>query len=270
MAATRRTAQASPKQASRKKAAEKPPAAGSDAPANSSANGAANGNGNGGAAGTIRRRNVEKILKAAESVFAKKGFAGASTAEIARKAGVPKANLHYYFRTKQDLYASVLDAILEVWLDALSEELTPEAEPATALGNYIARKMAASRDAPEPSRLWAIEVIGGARHVQPFLRQRLRRLVKEKSAVIEGWIAAGKLKPVDPAHLLFMIWATTQTYADFAAQIGAVLDRKTLDDSVFSAATKTVTDIVLNGTGALPARSTPARAAPRAKAARKG
>lgn len=256
MAATRRTAQASPKQASRKKAAEKPPAAGSaDAPANGAANG------NGGAAGTIRRRNVEKILKAAESVFAKKGFAGASTAEIARKAGVPKANLHYYFRTKQDLYASVLDAILDVWLDALSEELTPEAEPATALGNYIARKMAASRDAPEPSRLWAIEVIGGARHVQPFLRQRLRRLVKEKSAVIEGWIAAGKLKPVDPAHLLFMIWATTQTYADFAAQIGAVLDRKTLDDSVFSAATKTVTDIVLNGTGALPART---------KASRKG
>src|SRR3546814_4325739 len=109
MAATRKTAQATLEPASRKKATDKPlagkPAAGSaDAPAN-------------GAAGTIRRRNVEKILKAAESVFAKKGFAGASTAEIARKAGVPKANLHYYFRTKQDLYASVLDALLEVWTD---------------------------------------------------------------------------------------------------------------------------------------------------------
>src|SRR3546814_1375197 len=79
MAATRKTAQATLEPASRKKATDKPlagkPAAGSaDAPAN-------------GAAGTIRRRNVEKILKAAESVFAKKGFAGASTAEIARKAG---------------------------------------------------------------------------------------------------------------------------------------------------------------------------------------
>ena len=256
MAARRKTAQASREPASRKKTAEKPPAAGSDAPAAPAANG-----GNGSAAGAIRRRNVGKILKAAESVFAKKGFAGASTAEIARKAGVPKANLHYYFRTKQDLYASVLDAILDVWLDALTEEITAEADPATAFGNYIARKMAASRDAPEPSRLWAIEVIGGGRHVQPFLRNRLRRLVKEKSAVIEGWIAAGKLKPVDPAHLLFMLWATTQTYADFAAQIAAVLDRKSLDDGVFAAATKTVTDIVLNGTGALPA--------PRAKPPRK-
>lgn len=202
-----------------------------------------------GQTGTIRRRNVDKILNAAESVFAKKGFAGASTAEIAKKAGVPKANLHYYFRTKQDLYASVLDAILEVWLDAL-QEIQPDADPATALGNYITRKMAASQHSPEPSRLWAIEVIGGGRHVQPFLRNRLRRLVKEKSAVIEGWIAEGKIKPVDPAHLLFMIWAMTQTYADFAAQIAAVLDRKNLDDRVFAAGSETIRSLILNGLGA--------------------
>ncbi|WP_300302445.1 TetR/AcrR family transcriptional regulator [Ferrovibrio sp.] len=210
---------------------------------------ASDGNANG-PAGAIRRRNVEKILKAAESVFAKKGFAGASTAEIARKAGVPKANLHYYFRTKQELYASVLDAILEVWLDALDQEIQPEADPATALSNYIARKMAASQRSPEPSRLWAIEVIGGGRHVQPFLRNRLRRLVKEKTTVIEGWIAAGKLKPVNPTHLLFMIWAMTQTYADFAAQIAAVLDKKSLDDAVFATGSETIRSLILNGLGA--------------------
>ncbi|MFN4163178.1 MAG: TetR/AcrR family transcriptional regulator [Ferrovibrio sp.] len=210
------------------------------------ANGSTHGNGQ---TGAIRRRNVDKILKAAESVFAKKGFAGASTSEIAKKAGVPKANLHYYFRTKQDLYASVLDAILEVWLDAL-QEIQPDADPATALGNYITRKMAASQHSPEPSRLWAIEVIGGGRHVQPFLRNRLRRLVKEKSAVIEGWIAEGKIKPVDPAHLLFMIWAMTQTYADFAAQIAAVLDKKNLDDRVFAAGSETIRSLILNGLGA--------------------
>lgn len=223
---------------------------------------AGNGETNG-QAGAIRKRNVEKILKAAESVFAKKGFAGASTAEIARKAGVPKANLHYYFRTKQDLYASVLDAILDVWLDALDEEITAEAEPATAFSNYIARKMQASQQSPEPSRLWAIEVIGGARHVQPFLRNRLRRLVKEKSAVIEGWVAAGKLRSVDPTHLLFLLWAMTQTYADFAAQMAAVLDRKRLDAGVFAAGTETITTLILNGLGAVPSpdarQSVPAR-----------
>jgi TetR/AcrR family transcriptional regulator len=198
--------------------------------------------------GSIRARNESRILKAAEAVFAKKGFSGASTAEIAQRAGVPKANLHYYFRTKQQLYAAVLDNILTIWLDAM-DEIKPDADPGDALARFLARKMESSRLFPEPSRLWAMELIGGARHVQPFLRRRLRRLVREKSATIEGWIAAGKIAPVAPEHLLFMIWAMTQTYADFAAQIAAVLGKDRLDASVFAAGRETATALVLRGLG---------------------
>lgn len=199
--------------------------------------------------GAIRERNEARILKAAEAVFAKKGFNGASTAEIARKAGVPKPNLHYYFRTKQVLYAGVLDNIVEIWLDAM-EEIRPGAEPADALARYIARKLDSSRTLPEPSRLWAMELISGARHVEPFLKRRLRLLVRQKSAIIRGWSAAGKIDPVEPEHLLFMIWAMTQTYADFAAQIAAVLGKDRLDASVFAAASKTMVSLVLKGLGA--------------------
>jgi TetR/AcrR family transcriptional regulator len=197
---------------------------------------------------SIRERNESKILKAAEAVFAKKGFSGASTAEIAHRAGVPKANLHYYFRTKQRLYAAVLDNILAIWLDAM-DEIKPDADPADALSRYLSRKMESSRLFPEPSRLWAMELIGGARHVQPFLRGRLKRLVREKRAIIEGWIAAGKIAPVAPEHLLFMIWAMTQTYADFATQIAAVLGKDRLDPGVFAAGRETATALVLRGLG---------------------
>ncbi|MGH6932238.1 MAG: TetR family transcriptional regulator, partial [Dongiaceae bacterium] len=55
-----------------------------------------------------------RILKAAEEVFATAGFSGARTAAIAKRAGVPKANLHYYFRTKEELYRRVLESILNV------------------------------------------------------------------------------------------------------------------------------------------------------------
>ena len=209
------------------------------------------GNGGGGA---IRQRNIRKILKAAETVFARDSFAGASTAEIARKAGVPKANLHYYFRTKQDLYSAVLVEIVESWLDAL-EEIEPDSDPANALGDYIVKKMEASWNSPQPSRLWAIEVIGGARNVQPYLKNRLRTLVQEKSEIVNGWIADGKIKPVDPPHLFFMIWAMTQTYADFSAQITAVLDKKSLDDEDFDNATRTVLRLVLGGLGLDPEKA---------------
>ncbi len=199
--------------------------------------------------GAIRERNEARILKAAEAVFAKKGFNGASTAEIARKAGVPKPNLHYYFRTKQVLYAGVLDNILEIWLDAM-DEIRPGADPADALGRYIARKLESSRTLPEPSRLWAMELISGARHVEPFLKKRLRRLVQQKSAIIRAWAEAGKIDPVEPEHLLFMIWSMTQTYADFASQIVAVLGKDKLDEAVFAQATKTMVGLVLKGLGA--------------------
>ncbi len=200
------------------------------------------------AAGSIRERNQAIILKAAEQVFAKKGFNGATTAEIARKAGVPKPNLHYYFGTKQQLYDSVIENILDLWLGAM-DEIQPDADPAQAIAHYVQNKIRASRDWPDSSRLWAIEVIGGGRHVSGFMKGRLRDLVREKGKVMARWAAEGRMDPVDPAHLMFMIWASTQTYADFAAQIAAVLDKDTVDETVFRAAEETVVRIILKGCG---------------------
>ncbi|OZA01080.1 MAG: TetR family transcriptional regulator, partial [Rhodobacterales bacterium 17-64-5] len=52
----------------------------------------------------IRQQNEALILQAAEKVFAEAGFGGATMQLIADMAGLPKANLHYYFATKEDLY----------------------------------------------------------------------------------------------------------------------------------------------------------------------
>jgi TetR/AcrR family transcriptional regulator len=198
--------------------------------------------------GAIRRRNVRKILRAAESVFATKGFSGASTAEIARKAGVPKPNLHYYFRTKRALYESVLDRILEMWMDAM-DELHPGVPPAEALSRYLARKIGLSRAMPEPSRLWAMEMLAGAPHIGPILRGRVRQLVADKSIIVESWIAAGQIEPIAPAHLFFILWAATQTYADFAAQMTAVMKVRRLDAEFYETARDTLTRLVLKGLG---------------------
>ncbi|MGA7323492.1 MAG: TetR/AcrR family transcriptional regulator [Rhodomicrobium sp.] len=199
-------------------------------------------------AGSVRERNQTKILKAAEAVFAEKGFDGATTAEIAARAGVPKPNVHYYFGTKQQLYDRLIANILEVWLDAL-DVIRPDAEPAQALGEYIERKVRASRDWPESSRVWAIEIIGGGRNVSDFLKGRLRQEVREKGKVLAKWAEEGRMDRVDPAHLMVMLWAMTQTYADFAAQIAAVLAKDRLNDKVFQTAEETIKSIILKGCG---------------------
>jgi TetR/AcrR family transcriptional regulator len=198
--------------------------------------------------GNIRKLNQAKILKAAEAVFAEKGFDGATTAEIAARTGVPKPNIHYYFGTKQQLYDRLIANIIEVWLDAMNV-IRADSDPAQAIGEYIERKVRASQQWPDSSRVWAIEIIGGGRHVSAFLRGRLRRMVKEKGIVLAQWAAEGRMDKVDPAHFFFMIWAATQTYADFGAQVGAVLGKKRLDERVFANAERTVKAIILKGCG---------------------
>ncbi|MBL4906386.1 MAG: TetR family transcriptional regulator C-terminal domain-containing protein [Sneathiella sp.] len=113
------------------------------------------------AQGRIRQENEKRILKAAEKIFAENGFRGATTAAIAEEAGLPKANIHYYFGTKSKLYRTVVDDIVELWLSSF-REITAEDDPASTLTDYIRAKMELSKNRPEASRVFANELIRGA------------------------------------------------------------------------------------------------------------
>lgn len=189
---------------------------------------------------------AERILDAALQIFARFGLRGARMDQIAAAAGMSKPNLIYYFPSKEALYVAVLERTLTMWLDPLGE-LDAAADPATALTGYIARKLAASAAHPDESRLFATEIVQGADLLRTALERDLAPLVAAKVAVIESWIAAGKLAPVDARVLLFLIWATTQHYADFAAQV-RLLTGKGLDDPAFFAQTQaTILKIILDG-----------------------
>jgi TetR/AcrR family transcriptional regulator len=197
-------------------------------------------------AGRLRRARVAQILQAAEQVFAAKGFDGTTTADIAAMADMPKANVHYYFGTKEKIYRAVLDNILELWLDEADYWITPERAPRDAFSGYVQAKIASARERPEASRIYATELLRGAPHIKEFLHLSLRNRVAGLTAVIDGWAVSGKMRPVEATHLLFCLWAMTQTYADFAVQIGAVLGKPALDESVFKTAAQTITAMVIN------------------------
>ena len=196
----------------------------------------------------IWKYNEALILSGAERVFARAGFGGATMAQIAEEAGVPKPNLHYYFGNKRDLYRAVLNRVLRDWLDPI-DVITADAEPRAALEAYIRRKMALAFDRPDASRVFANELLHGAPVVGELLRTDLRTIVLEKSGVIEAWIAAGKIAPVDSKHLFFTIWASTQTYADFDVQIQAVMGPEASPSSAQTRATEHVLNIVLRACG---------------------
>jgi TetR/AcrR family transcriptional regulator len=196
----------------------------------------------------IQEVNEEKILDAGLEVFSTYGFRGATIDQIAALAGMTKPNLLYYFRRKEDVYLAVLNRTHEGWLQPL-EHLDPEGDPATEIAAYIDRKLELSRENPKASRLFAMEILQGAPILQPILNGRLKKLVDEKASVIRRWIAEGRLAPIDPYHLIFMIWATTQHYADFETQIRAILGDKADRPDHFATAKRTLDGLFLKGVG---------------------
>lgn len=171
----------------------------------------------------IQRAKREVILEAGLTVFSEAGFRGATLDRIATEAGLSKPNLLYYYPSKEAIYDALLTGMLETWLDPL-RALDPKGDPVEEILAYVRRKLQMSRDFPRESRLFANEIVQGAPRIMRALEGDLRTLVAQVAEVIKGWVAQGRLAPVDPHHLLFSVWALTQHYADFDVQVRAVLN----------------------------------------------
>ena len=197
-----------------------------------------------------RRLESERtIMVAAKKVFAEAGFGGATMQLIADVAGLPKANLHYYFPTKEALYRRVVQDIFQVWLKA-ADIFDQASGPVEGIGAYIDAKMEISRRHPAGSKVWASEVMHGAPVIQDYLETTLEQWTNGRITVIQSWIDRGLMAPIDPRHLLYMVWATTQHYADFGHQIETLNNSEPLTDAQWQAATDSVKTIILKGIGA--------------------
>lgn len=197
---------------------------------------------------TARRAELmAQVRRAALEEFAQYGLRGASTQGIARRAGISKQSLHYYIESKESLYEDVLKETTEHWA-ALIDDADAEAEPREAIATLVRRKLDFAFDHPSVSRLFAIEVLEGGTRVRRYWSawsaKRERAL-----AVIQRWVDQGRIAPVDPLLFLFQLWAVTQHYADYEAQVRvlmAVPDDAPLDRERIS---REVTRLLLRSCG---------------------
>ena len=170
----------------------------------------------------IQKKNREAILEAALQVFSNEGFRGATLDQIAAAAGLSKPNVLYYFSSKESIYTELLSVLLDTWLDPL-RALTGKGKPIDEIVGYVQRKLEMSREFPRESRLFANEIVQGAPRIADQIEGPLKALVDEKAALIREWVANGQLADIDPYHLIFSVWATTQHYADFDVQVRSIL-----------------------------------------------
>lgn len=199
----------------------------------------------------IRARNQRLILKAAIEIFARKGYEGTRISEIAEKSGLPKANVYYYFESKEAIYRAVIAHLIKGWDDAL-DHIRPDREPAQALEGYVRAKLDYTRRNASESRLFASEIIHGAEFLTRADRAHMKSVTDKAVIVVDGWIAAGKLKPVDARHLFIMLWSATQFYGDFEPLARDALNSRRLSAAHYEQAARTITETVLHGLAVLP------------------
>ena len=170
----------------------------------------------------IQKKNMNIILEAALEVFSQHGYSGATLDQISKQARMSKPNILYYFTSKEAIHLSLLQGLLNKWLEPL-RQLDPNGDPISEINSYVQRKLEMSKMYPRESKLFAIEILQGAKFLRNYLQSDLKLLVENKVELINDWINQGKIAKINPIHLIFSIWATTQHYSDFEIQIQLIL-----------------------------------------------
>lgn len=195
-----------------------------------------------------RAEMMDKISAAALEVFSLHGLRGASTQEIAERAGISKQQLHYYIESKESLYASILMRTMQHWGHIGLHADEDNSDPAAALERLVRRKLNFAFEYPHVSRLFTGEIMSGGPVIRDIWKGGIG-MVDAAVAVIRSWVAEGRVAPVEPIYLLFNIWALTQHYADYESQVrfftrtssGQPLDREKI--------CREITGLVLRGVG---------------------
>lgn len=193
---------------------------------------------------TLRRQ--EAILAEAERQFARFGFEGVSLDDIANHLELSRQNLLYHWPSKEELYRAVLNSVMSEWLSSMNAVAEAD-EPQAAIEAYVAVKLAFSRDRPSGNAVFTREMMAGAPRYADVLKARVQPLLEADVARFERWAAEGRIRSVDFLHLMFLIWSSTQAYADLAAQFSLYMDKPALEDEDFEAARHFIVGLIWRG-----------------------
>jgi TetR/AcrR family transcriptional regulator len=186
-----------------------------------------------------------RIIAAAEEVFAERGYAGATTREIAERAGIGKRMLFYYFPTKDAVYRAVLERII-TGLVAIYEQTRGEPGPVglgdgvEAITHFTARNLSAMK-------VWLREIIDDGPHLEELTRRHMRQLYDAAGAGVARNMEQGTFRRSDPMHALASVGGVTLFYFLIAPMLRLIWDRDPLDPAVVAERAVVARETLLHG-----------------------
>jgi len=221
------------------------------------------------------QRNAEAtrriILDAALEEFAAAGLAGARTGSIARAARVNKALIHYYFKSKHELYLAVLEHVFAGLFLDLRAALDRETSPREKLLSYTAAYFDFIVAAPLYPRLVAGEMMRSGGKPSPHLLGILKRhagpVMAELVAIVAEGIRRGEVRKIDPFQVPQTILGVVVFYFVSSQNFKHITGRDPLTPQALTARRAAVLDFVTHAF--LVEQDTTGKAV-RARAPRKG
>jgi AcrR family transcriptional regulator len=160
-----------------------------------------------------------KILDVAESLFARRGYAGIGMREVAQGVGLGKSSLFHHFPSKLELYNEVLSRALERLAASFHPVLHGTGDPVARLERGIDALVDGLAEHPTTARLalrslFEEEEVGYDPEDPPPYEETLRRLIGGFQALIAEGVRQGVFREVSPGHLTqTLIGATVYHFA---------------------------------------------------------
>jgi len=156
----------------------------------------------------------DKILDAAEDLFARRGFAGIGMREVAEIAGLGKSSLFHHFKSKAELYAAVVGRILDVFDQRLTSALAAGGTPLQRFDRWIDTLIDTFADHPTSARLllrslFEDDELAGTSEEEQHVDATLKRLFGAVADLLREGMEAGMFRVANIPHTLQSIVGLT-------------------------------------------------------------
>jgi TetR/AcrR family transcriptional regulator len=162
------------------------------------------------------------ILRAAENLFARAGLDGARTEAIASAAGVNKALLYYYFKSKEDIYLAVLDSHRQAFLDRALEILSQKRPAGKVLLEFVSAHFDFISSHRHYPGLFQRSMMGGGSRVAKMMGERIRPMAYNVAALLRRGMRDGEFRSFDVRHTALSLVGLTVFYFNAAPIIQVV------------------------------------------------
>ncbi len=153
-----------------------------------------------------RQEKMRHILKTATEVFAEKGYAGASTNEIAEVAGISKRSMYYYMGDKDTLYASVIQELLNEAYKLIDINITEKLAPEEKLRHFI-RTIAQIGSDRKLHSIVLRELLSGGEFLPNYVVEGLDKLFATFTGILEEGREKSGFRDVNPFVACMMLFS---------------------------------------------------------------